>query len=353
MLKKYPLFFVSILMAALILALVNGCGQKSSAPASGTAKKEKVVISYNTPPEWANWKDVLKAFEEEKSIKAPADNKNSGQTVSQLIAEKANPQADVAYYGITFGIKAAQEDLVDSYQPQHQEEIPAELHAPDWKWFSLHYGTVAIIVNKDFIGNAPVPRSWQDLLKPEYKGKIGFLDPTSAFTGYASCTAVNLALGGSLENWDPGVNYLKQLEANGAVHPKQTSYAQVIKGEIPIMIDYDFNGYRMRYNDQSNVEVVIPQEGSIIVPYVISLVKNAPHPEEGKTFLDFCMSDKGQAAFADGFVRPIRNGIMKPEAEAKFLPASDYARAKPLDYSKMTTVQEKFTTRWLQEVVKA
>lgn len=351
MLNKFKLFLVATFVTAIILT-VSGCS-KLGAGVSGGGQKDKVVISYNTPAEWANWKNVLKAFEEETGIKAPSDNKNSGQTVSALIAEKSNPQADVAYFGITFGIKAAEKDLLDSYQPQHKEEIPANLHDPDWKWFALHYGTVAFIVNKDFIGNAPVPRSWQDLLKPEYKGKVGFLDPTSAFTGYASCVAANLAMGGSLDNWDAGIKYLKELEANGVVHPKQTSYAQVVKGEIPIMIDYDFNGYRMRYNDKANVEVVIPREGSIIVPYVISLVKNAPHPENAKLFLDFCLSDKGQAAFADGFVKPIRNGVMKPETERKFLPAEDYARVKTIDYAKMTAVQEKFTTLWLQKVAKA
>lgn len=348
MLRRLKLLMVAVAVVAM-LAVLAGCATKTSAPAAQQTDKG-VVISYNTPVEWANWKSVLKSFQDETGIKAPSDNKNSGQTVSQLIAEKANPQCDVAYYGITYGVKAAKNDVVASYQPPHSNEIPAELHAPDWTWFTLHYGAVAFVVNKDALGGAAVPRSFADLLKPEYKGKVGFLDPTSAFTGYASCTAANIALGGTLDNWDPGIAYLKKLEANGAIHPKQTATAQIEKGEIPIMIDYDFNGYRMHYVDQANIEVVIPQEGSIIVPYVISLVKNAPHLENAKKFLDYCMSDNGQAAFADGFVTPIRKGVMKAETQAKFLPATDYARAKPIDYAKMGAVQDQFTKLWLSQV---
>ena len=60
--------------------------------------------------------------------------------------------------------------------------------------------------------------------------------------------------------------------------PKQTSYARVLSGEIPILLDYDFNAYRAKYKDKANVEFVIPTEGTVVVPYVMSLVKNVPAP---------------------------------------------------------------------------
>ena len=55
------------------------------------------------------------------------------------------------------------------------------------------------------------PESWKDLLKPEYKGLIGYLDPASAFVGYVGAVAVNQALGGTLDNFTPGINYFKAL----------------------------------------------------------------------------------------------------------------------------------------------
>ncbi|MEJ1266696.1 hypothetical protein WDV93_00830 [Pantoea ananatis] len=64
---------------------------------------------------------------------------------------------------------------------------------------------------------------------------------------------------------------------------QQTAYARVISGEIPILLDYDFNAYRAKYKDHCQACVfVIPQEGTVTVPYVISLVKNAPHAANGK-----------------------------------------------------------------------
>ena len=73
---------------------------------------------------------------------------------------------------------------------------------------------------------------------------------------------------------------------------------------------------------------MIPCEGSVVYPYVIGLVKNAPDKEKAKKVLDYILSDKGQAIWTNAYLRPARP-IELPEAvKAKFLPDSDYARAK-------------------------
>ena len=157
-------------------------------------------------------------------------------------------------------------------------------------------------------------------------------------------------MGGNLSNFDPGINYFKKLAKNDPIVPKQTSYARVLSGEIPILFDYDFNAYRGKYTDKANVVFVIPQEGTIVLPYVMSLVKNGPHPEKGKKILDFIMSDEGQKVWANAFLRPIRSSALSTEAASKFLPASDYARAKPVNYGKMAAVQKSFQERYLSDV---
>ena len=317
---------------------------------AGTATAGDSAICYNCPPMWADWAGQLKAIEKNIDITLPHDNKNSGQTLSQLIAEKNNPVADVAYYGVSFGIKAKEAGVVEPYKPAHWDEIPEGLKDPDGAWFTIHFGTIGFFVNKDALGDVPVPKSWADLLKPEYKGLVGYLDPTSAFVGYASAVAANLSMGGTLDNFDKGIDYFKKLKANKPIVPKQTSYARVLSGEIPILFDYDFNAYRALYKDKANVEFVIPAEGSIVVPYVMSLVKNSPQAENGKKVLDFIMSDAGQAVWANAYLKPVREKALSAEAASKFLPASEYKRATPIDYKKMAVVQDGFRDRYLNEV---
>ena len=195
----------------------------------------------------------------------------------------------------------------------------------------------------------PVPKSWKDLLKPEYKGMVGYLDPASAFVGYVGAVAVNNALGGTLDDFAPAIRYFKQMKANDPIVPKQTSYARVLSGEIPILLDFDFNAYRGKYKDKANIAFVIPAEGTVVVPYVMALVKNGPDPANAKKVLDFTLSDEGQAIWANAFLRPVRAGAMSKEAQSRFLPASEYARAKPVDFAKMADAQKPFTERYLKE----
>lgn len=308
------------------------------------------AICYNCPPEWANWGGQLKQIKKELDISVPMDNKNSGQSLSQLLAEKESPVADVVYYGVSFGIKAAEQGVVEAYKPKNWDKIPTGMKDPNGKWFAIHSGTLGFFVNTQVLDGAPVPTSWKDLLKPEYRGMVGYLDPSSAFVGYASAVAINQAMGGDMTNFTPAINYFKALKKNRPIVPKQTAYARVVSGEIPILLDYDFNAYRAKYNDKAPIEFVIPKEGTISIPYVMSKVKNSPHPENGKKVLDFVLSDKGQRLWADAYLRPIIPSAMSANAKAKFLPDSDYQRAQSVNFAQMEQAQDGFAKRYIDEV---
>jgi len=310
----------------------------------------QTAICYNCPPEWADWGTQLNAIKSKVGVTVPPDNKNSGQSLAQLVAEKASPVADVTYLGVTFGIQARKEGVVTPYKPAAWNDIPAGLKDADGNWFTIHSGTLGFMVNVDALKGKPIPKTWADLLKPEYKGLIGYLDPSSAFVGYVGAVAINQARGGTLDNFGPAIDYFKALMKNEPIVPKQTSYARVLSGEIAILLDYDFNAYRAKYKDKANVEFVIPAEGSLVVPYVMSLVNKGPNQINGKKVLDFVLSDEGQAIWANAYLRPVRASAIPKEVQARFLPASEYAKAKTVDYGKMAEVQKAFSDRYLKEI---
>jgi putative spermidine/putrescine transport system substrate-binding protein len=178
-----------------------------------------------------------------------------------------------------------------------------------------------------------VPQSWADLLKPEYKNSIVYLDPRSTGVGQVMTFAANFGAGGDMNNLQPGFDYLSKLHQSGNVLRVlgTTPYAQFVKGEIPIWISYENDGLKAKYTDGLGdaVAVVIPKEASAAAPYGISLVKNGPNPNSGKLWLNFIMTDMGQGIFAQGFVRPAVPGIKLPANVADKLPAAPQVR--PLD----------------------
>ena len=169
----------------------------------GAAHAQQRAICYNCPPEWADWGSQLKAIQEALGIAVPPDNKNSGQSLAALIAEKARPVADVVYLGGSVALPAKEAGVLAPYKPNGWERIPAGLKDPDGYWFTIHSGTLGLFVNEAALRGKPMPASWKDLLKPDYKGLVGYLDPTSAAVGQVGVMAVNLAFGGSYTNIDP------------------------------------------------------------------------------------------------------------------------------------------------------
>jgi len=139
----------------------------ASALFTSLTQAAETAICYNCPPEWADWGTQLKAIARDTGIQVPQDNKNSGQALAQLVAEQGNPVADVVYYGVSFGIQADSAGVVASYKPAHWDDIPAGMKDSNGKWVALHSGTMGFMVNVDALGGAPVPQSWDDLLKPE------------------------------------------------------------------------------------------------------------------------------------------------------------------------------------------
>src|SRR5271168_683977 len=320
------------------------------AAASVVPARAADVICYNCPPQWADFATMLKAIKTDLGYDIPFDNKNSGQSLSQIIAEKNNPVADVVYYGVNFGMKAKAAGVIEPYRPKRSDQVPAGLKDPDGYWTTIHSGTLGLFVNKDALGGSPVPACWKDLLKPQYKGMVGYLDPSSAAVGYVGAVAVNIGLGGTDSDFTPAVSFFKELHKNQPIVPKQTSYARVVSGEIPILFDYDFNAYRAKYGETGNFEFVIPCEGTVVFPYVVGLVKNAPDKDKAEKVLDYFLSDKGQSLWANAYMRPSRPIEMPAAVKAKFLPDSDYSRARSVDWAKLETMQNAFTTSYLAEV---
>lgn len=316
---------------------------------TGAAAQQR-ALCYNCPPEWADWGSQLKAIQAKLGIQVPPDNKNSGQAIAALIAEKANPVADVTYLGGIAADPAKDAGVLTPYKPKNWEKIPADLKDADGNWFTIHSGTLGLFVNKAALGNKPVPQSWADLLKPEYKGLVGYLDPTSAAVGQLGVMAINLALGGTYDNLDPAIKFFKELAKNQPIVPKQTSYARVISGEIPILLDYDFNAYRGQYTDKAPVQFVIPKEGTLVFPYVMGLVNKGPNPDNGKKVLDFVLSDESQAMWGNAYLRPVFADKLSAEAKAKFLPDVEYARAKAVDLKALAKAQPQIVERYRKEV---
>jgi putative spermidine/putrescine transport system substrate-binding protein len=316
------------------------------------AEKEGLVVSFDTGPEWANWKSLFREFKKRyPEIELTYNDIGSAATVVALDKSRRRPQADTAYYFAASAVDAVKKDVLAPYKPVNFDKLPGVFREADGLWFTIHTLNIAFLVNKKLVKD--VPTGWADLLKPEYKNTVVYLDPRTAGVGQVAVFAAAYGNGGSVDNVKPGIDYLGKLHAAGNVQRVEgtTPYAKFLKGEIPIWIGYENDGLKAKYVDGmgDNVEVVIPKEASVSAPYAISLVKNGPNPEGGKLWLNFIMSEAGQNLFAQGFVRPSVPGVnLSADVKAK-MPAAP--QLHPLDVVKASERKAEVDRLWALAVL--
>ena len=257
--------------------------------AAGSAMAQ-TAICYNCPTEWADWGTQLKAIKAKTGITVPADNKNSGQSLAQLVAEKASPVADVTYLGVTFAVQAQKDGVVEPYKPAAWKDIPDGLKDPAGHWFTIHSGTLGFMVNVDALKGKPVPKSWADLLKPEYKGDIQVANPASSGTAYTMIATLVQLMGE-----DKAFDYLKALHRNVGQYTRSGTgpIKAVARGETAVSISFVHDGPGEKMQGFP-VETITPSDGTGAEIGSMSIVKGARNLDAAKKFYEWALTPAAQ-----------------------------------------------------------
>ncbi len=363
-------------MLGLTLVFVAACGSSGAAtPASSSepsvvgqdpaaviadleakAREEGALNSYGMPPDWTNFEAIWNEFLPKYGLTHTDTDMSSAEEIQKFDAEKNNPVADQGDIGIQFGPVAVGAGAVAAYKPTGWDKIPDYAKDPDGYWMCWYTGTISFAVNTALVKN--VPRSWADLLKPEYKGQVAISDPRNSGQGAMTVLAAALANGGDETNLDPGFEYFEKLNGAGNFTPVAPSKANVEKGEAAIAILWDYNSLPMRddlatISPAVPIEVVIPSDGTTQAPYCHIINKYAAHPNAAKLFREYVLTDEVQIFQAQKYARPLVEGVEIPaDLAAKFPPAADYdAAVKPItDWKAAADAVARLATEWTIEV---
>jgi putative spermidine/putrescine transport system substrate-binding protein len=288
------------------------------------AKKEGVLVSYGLPDDWVNYGGILGILKDKYGIKCMDTDMGSGSIIAALKAERTAPVADATDLGFNFATVITEEKLSQPYKNGHWDEIPDYAKDPNGLWSAAYWGAFAFTVNTDIVKN--IPRTWDDLLKPEYKNMVTMKDPRESGTANMMVLAAAFAHGGSEKNVQPGLDFFKKLKKAGNIRPVRPSTSAIQKGEAPIALFWDFDGLSKKYSlPMDSLQVVIPQDGTVAGMYIQFMTAGAPHPNAARLLLEIEYSDEGQIEYAKGFVHPIRSSVKLPaDVLDKFPPAEDY-----------------------------
>ena len=282
---------------------IRGFAPLLLAAATTTAWAQKTELLVYTALET----DQLKAYTESfvktnPSIELKFVRDSTGVITAKILAEKANPQADAI-----LGVAASSmeifkgEGMLAPYAPVGFQKLTRtysdKANPPSWVGQDVFAAVVCYNTVEGQKKGIPKPESWQDLLKPVYKGQITMPNPASSGTGFFDVSAW-LQMYGEQGGW----KYMDGLHDNIAqyTHSGSKPCRQSGAGEFVVGISFDFRGNDVKQKG-APVELVFPKEGLGWDIEAAGIMKTTKKMDAAKKLMDWVATREANEAFAKNF----------------------------------------------------
>jgi iron(III) transport system substrate-binding protein len=294
---------------------------------------EQVVLYCSVDKQIAE--PILATFRKQTGVKVLAryDTEASKTTglVQRLRAEAARPAADVFWSSEIFQtIRLADEGLLAPYAGNQTAGWPPQFADPNGRWHAFALRSRVIAFDLRRVPAEKAPRSLEDLLDPQWKGRVVMAQPQFGTTR------------GDVASWFVGYGpdgaraILRGLKANGVrfVQGNSTAVRKLLTGEADVALTDTDDVYVARRKPGAKLGMhPLDQggKGALAIPNTAALIRGGPHPEAARKLMAFLLGEQVEGALArsDSHNTPIR-----PHLAAQF---ADYAPLRPLkvDYAKV------------------
>ena len=323
------------------------------------AKKEGRLNVIALPPNWANYGEIISTFSRKFGIPITSADPDASSAAENTAVRslKGDPRApDVLDVSPTFAIAGANEGLYAKYFTTNFKKVPRAMKDGRGFWVGDYWGVVSFGVNTAVVSN--VPKSWKDLLKPEYRTKVALNgSPLTSGSAVAGVFSAAIANGGGLNNIIPGIDFFAQLKQAGNFIPVQATPQTIASGQTPITIDWDYLNiaYKKEF-PAAKIQTVIPSDAVYGAHYCQAVNATGPHPWAARLWQEFLYSDQGQLLWLKGYSHPALFTDMVarkvvPKALIAALPAaSAYSKVKFASVGQVNRARAAITTEWPKKV---
>jgi iron(III) transport system substrate-binding protein len=319
-------------LAALTVALLSGCpddnhegpisvtvtdGKEAASPMSRedivkAAKVEGRLEWYTSLPE----KDAtafLDAFRKQYPfLQTQVRRSSTFDTISRLNTEidSGEVRADVFHVldvGVFIELRRRGELL--PYRSPEGEAIDERFRDADY-WWAMRLVAIGLAYNPRTLPPGQAPKSWEDLLRPEFRGKVGLKDAATAGTAYAEYFLIRERIGTLF--WER-----MALQKPRIFRSADEVTDALLSGGILVAGEMAGNALLSAQQDGKPIVGVYPAEGVPFIPGPVAILARAPHPNAAKLFVDFALSQAGQELFRDlGSAYSARRGVAPLKGQA-------------------------------------
>lgn len=273
-----------VLLMVTVLFVLAACG-----------KTNKKVLNVYTGLEEEYLVKYIEIFEKDfPNVELNIVRDSQGAISAKVLAEKDNPQADVLW-GLA-GVNLIQLDKenmlneIDFMDLANFKEIFIDKRNTNPHWIGMDAWTSAIIANKIELSKKglELPKSYTDLLKPEYQGEVVMPNPASSGTGFLTVLGwINIF--GEEKAWEYMDNLNKNIKMY--VHSGSAPVKMTMQGENLLGIGMDSESLRLGKGNEA-VQTVFPTEGYGWDMEGVALIKKEEIKPEAKQFIEWALSKK-------------------------------------------------------------
>lgn len=297
----------------LVAGLFAGCGGNKQAAAPQQAKKLTLYCGLMED----HMVKTIQEFEKDTGIKVDAVRMSSGEILGRIKAEKGNPKASVWWGGPADGFIQAKEDgMLDKYVSPNAAKIPDQFKDKEGYWTGIYVGYLGFSSNQKLLAEKGIaaPKSWQDLLKPEFKGQVVVANPGSSGTAYTMLATMVQLMGE-----EKGLAYMKQLNGQVKTYPKSGTAPGRMAGQGEAIVGITFLHDAIKYREEGMKDLVLtaPAEGTGYEIGAVAMIKGGPDQEAAKIFIDWALTKKAQEMGAQtGSYQFLTNSEAQPPKQA-------------------------------------
>ncbi len=296
--KKLKIFMLVLLMVFL------GLSSQSIAQVTDVLHMYTALVANEA-------KVYIEAFTKDTKINVEWVRLSAGEVLTRLKAESKNPQVSLWFGGPSAEFIAGKKEglLIPYKSTAGAAFLKGNLKDSQDYWSGFYFGAIGFGNNTSWFekNKLPLPTSWQDLLKPEFKGNISIAYPYTSGTAFTTLATLVQIMGE-----DKAFDYWKKLDAN--IHHYNTSGSACVTqtglGEIAIGIAFSHDILALGTSKGYPVKGTFPSEGTGYEIGGLGLVKGGPEPELGKKFIDWSLSKRAQDLMQVWFRIPLN-----PQAE--------------------------------------
>ena len=317
----------------LALLLLSGCGRNPASRTEYAPPEENRLVIYTSHKQEV-YRPILREFEERTGIWVEVVSGGTNELLDRIARERSAPKADVMFGGGVENLEA-HEDSFCPYRCADGESVSPLYRQESDVWTPFSALPLVLIYNTKLV-DPELLHSWADLARPEFAGRIAFADPWVSGSSYTALVTWMYARGeDALETLAAALEY-RQLDSSGEV------LTAVADGSCLVGITLEETALQ-HIAAGADLAVVYPRDGTSCVPDGTAIIRDAPHMENARRFVDFTLSYEVQKLLGDRFYRrSVRTDLPLPQS----LPPMGRITLLGYDIPQAAADREELLDRW-------